>query len=89
MTVEPVIRLTGPAPLFAKKGSPLTLDVAGAGGSFNASLVPGLSNVTAKQVGATLVVTVADQGANLAEPDVVVVDHGNNKGRRTIRVSRP
>jgi len=40
--------------------------------------------------GATAVVTVADEGPNIAEQDVVVtVDDGHNKGRRTIRVSRP
>jgi len=90
VTVEPVIKITGPSPLVAKKGSPLTLTVAGAGGSFDVSMKPSLTNVTAKRAGATVVVTVADAGPNIAEQDVVItVDDGNNKGRRTIKVSRP
>jgi hypothetical protein len=90
VTVEPVIRVTGPAPLLAKKGSPLTLNVAGAADGFSVSMAPSLQKVEAKAVGATAVVTVADEGPNIAEQDVVVtVDDGHNKGRRTIRVSRP
>jgi hypothetical protein len=51
---------------------------------------PSLTNVTAKRAGATVVVTVADAGPNIAQQDVVItVDDGNNKGRRTIKVSRP